>query len=88
MIRQALRYGPWYGVDEIILTDYLCGILIRIPDGLENASKKNYRPASQRVEWCHIEGHELRMAVGAVLWTACRKVSETLAAANTEARRN
>lgn len=78
MIRQAFRYGPWYGVDEVILTDYLCGILIHVPPGLENATKDDYKAEVLDAGWSYIEGKDLRMTIGAVLWKACRKVTDTL----------
>lgn len=85
MIQQALRYGACYGVEDVILTDYTCGILMRVAPWMENATADNFVPPTDEVDWHFIDGKELRLVIASVLWKACRTMSKVMENANKEA---
>ncbi|KAF7796229.1 hypothetical protein EIP86_007403 [Pleurotus ostreatoroseus] len=74
MIQQAVRYGVWYGVEAVILTDYKCGILIEIPEHLHGS----HTPSEPEVSWAFIPNTDLRIVIAAVFWKSCRKLDDAL----------
>ena len=74
MVQQAVRYGVWYGVEAVILTDYKCGIFLQIPEHLHGS----HGPTDSGVPWFYIPGAKLRIVIAAAFWKSCRKLANAL----------
>ena len=90
MIGQAIRYGVRYVVEHVLLADYEHGVIFKIPEDLHTKSNIDIDDELPVLEvaWTFVGRDQLRWAVAASFWKACRAVTISMEDLNRDAQAN